>query len=70
MGNWDTVVSEEFDGHLVVVEVRRSDFEMDVGQDDNLASVSRSCACATAMMRPEWPRAGRQGWQPTIQQVL
>ena len=33
MGNWDTVVNEEFDGHLVVVEVRRSDFEMDVGQD-------------------------------------
>jgi hypothetical protein len=33
MGKWDTVIKDEFDGHLVVVEVRRSDFEMGIGQD-------------------------------------
>ena len=33
MGKWDTVIKGEFDGHLVVVEVRRSDFETGIGQD-------------------------------------
>jgi len=33
MGKWDTVIKDEFDGHLVVVEVRRSDFETDIDQD-------------------------------------
>jgi hypothetical protein len=33
MGRWDTVIKDEFDGHLVVVEVRRFDFETDIGQD-------------------------------------
>jgi hypothetical protein len=32
MGKWDTVIKDEFDGHLVVVEVRRSDFETDISQ--------------------------------------
>jgi hypothetical protein len=32
MGKWDTVINEEFDGHLVVVEVYRSDVETDSGQ--------------------------------------
>jgi len=32
MGKWDTVIKDEFDGHLVVVEVRRSDFEMGIDQ--------------------------------------
>jgi hypothetical protein len=33
MGKWDTVIKDEFDGHLVVVEVRRSDFETGIGQN-------------------------------------
>jgi hypothetical protein len=32
MGNWDTVINDEFDGHLVVVKVRRSGFETDSSQ--------------------------------------
>jgi hypothetical protein len=33
MGKWDTVINDEFDGHLVVVEVRRSNDQPDIGQD-------------------------------------
>jgi hypothetical protein len=32
MGKWETVINDEFDGHLVVVEVRRSDFETAISQ--------------------------------------
>jgi hypothetical protein len=34
MGEWDTVIKDEFDGHLVVVKVRRSDFETDNSQGE------------------------------------
>jgi hypothetical protein len=33
MGKWDTVINDEFDGHLVVVEVRRPNDQPDIGQD-------------------------------------
>jgi hypothetical protein len=32
MGKWDIIIKDEFDGHLVMVEVRRSDFETDNSQ--------------------------------------
>ena len=33
MGKWDTVINDEFDGHLVVLEVRRPNDQPDIGQD-------------------------------------
>ena len=33
MGKWDTVINDEFDGHLVVVEVRRPNDQPDFGLD-------------------------------------
>ncbi len=33
MGKWDTVINDEFDGHLVLVEVRRPNDQPDIGQD-------------------------------------
>ena len=33
MGKWDTVIKDEFDGHLVVVEVRRPNDQPDIGQN-------------------------------------
>jgi hypothetical protein len=36
MGKWDTVINDEFDGHLVVVEVRRPNDQPDIGQDGQL----------------------------------
>jgi hypothetical protein len=33
MGKWDTVINEEFDGHLVVVEVRRPNDWANISQD-------------------------------------
>lgn len=38
MGKWDIVIKDEFDGHLVVVDVCQSNFETDIGGADSPAS--------------------------------
>jgi hypothetical protein len=33
MGKWDTVIKDEFDGHLFVVEIRRPNDQTNIDQD-------------------------------------
>jgi hypothetical protein len=61
MGKWDVIIEGEFDGHLVVVETRRTDFAAKIGQDGEPAVRVTITCLRDCDVAPERIASGRPG---------